>query len=98
MGTRWVPSQFAIAIRAGRLLRGLSLRAVEKGSGVPTWRLSSIEKGVTKPAPEEFATVWGFLSSDPSRAEPEATAGESTGTTWGRPNPHHGGEGDRANG
>lgn len=33
-------------------------------TGVPTWRLSSFERGRDVPDPEEFAVVWNFLSSE----------------------------------
>jgi transcriptional regulator with XRE-family HTH domain len=59
-----IPDQFAVALRGARAIRGLTLRQLSEESGVPTWRLSSFERGASVPEADEFAKVWGALSSN----------------------------------
>lgn len=63
-----VPRHFATALRAARLIRGVTQGQVATATGVPTWRLSSFERGLDVPDPEEFAVVWSFLSSEDDAA------------------------------
>ncbi len=58
-----VPAEFAIALRTARLIRAMTLGQIAAGTGVPTWRLSSFERGIDVPSPTEFASVWRFLTS-----------------------------------
>lgn len=64
-----VPDEFQIALRAGRLLRGYTLADVARATGIPGWRLSSVERGIAKLDPDEFGAIWRFLSSDRRRKE-----------------------------
>jgi hypothetical protein len=58
-----VPAEFAVALRTARFIRSLTLGQIAASTGVPTWRLSSFEKGIDTPSGAEFATVWKFLTT-----------------------------------
>lgn len=72
MQTPRVPRDFATALRAGRTIRGFSVRDVAQGTGLTMWKLVSFEKGEEIPRPEEFARLWSFLST----GEPTAREGK----------------------
>jgi len=61
--------EFATALRAGRLLRGYTLKQVSAATGIPSWRLTSLERGDDAPVFEEFVTVWTFLCAERHGAE-----------------------------
>lgn len=59
--------QFATALRAGRLLRGYTQKQVAEATGIPSWRLASLERGDDAPVFEEFVAVWTFLAERSGR-------------------------------
>jgi hypothetical protein len=63
-----VPAEFAVALRTARFIRSLTLGQVASATGVPTWRLSSFEKGIDTPSVTELTTVWKFLTNTVSPA------------------------------
>jgi transcriptional regulator with XRE-family HTH domain len=67
----YVPTTFAVAIRAARFLRGYTLGDLAERTGVPTARISSFERGSAKPMPEEFGKLWAALSTDPPTGNEE---------------------------
>jgi ribosome-binding protein aMBF1 (putative translation factor) len=63
MKREFVPEQYAAAIRGGRAARGYSVRQVSEGTGIPVWRITSLERGQITPKPGEFSKLWSFLST-----------------------------------
>jgi hypothetical protein len=51
-------------LRIARICRGLTLRQVAAGAGLPLWRLNAAERGKATLRPDEFARAWNFLSTD----------------------------------
>jgi hypothetical protein len=54
---------FAEAIKVGRIVRGLSVRELSEGTGIPTWLLRAYESGKSQVRPETFVVIWKYLSS-----------------------------------
>jgi hypothetical protein len=76
MGETLPDKRYGAALRMARLIRGESLREVSLATGVPAWRLTSIERGDALPRLKELAVIWDHLSTDPpprqARGEDEA--------------------------
>ena len=51
-------------IRIARAVRGLSQRQLGQACGLALWQIWQIENGVRQPKPEEWAKIWGALSSE----------------------------------
>jgi ribosome-binding protein aMBF1 (putative translation factor) len=64
-----VPPHFGVAIKAGRYIRGWSVRTLSAKSTVPPWRISAFERGRAVPEGDEFALLWHALTSDPPSSE-----------------------------
>ncbi len=72
MGIYRVPEQFGTALRAARLIRGLTQVQVAAATGVPAWRLRSLERGQGIPHPVEFTAIWNFLTTEDDPPSSEA--------------------------
>ena len=52
------------AIQVGRALRGMTQRELAEASGLPVWRVWSLEHGVKPPKPDELAKILMALTSE----------------------------------
>jgi len=55
------PDRLGDALWAARLVRGKTYRDCEEATGVPSWRIRSLELGTGKTRPDEFARLWAYL-------------------------------------